>query len=83
MVERVTSGQEAVGFDPGSVRPLPSVYNVTGFNLQKSGSPRSVPLWQHVKLSYFSLVSCPRKSLVDDEDVKKPNKQRKQSLSVY
>ena len=39
---------------------------------QKSWSPLSVSVWQHVKLSDISLRTCQRDGLVADET--KPNK---------
>ena len=42
---------------------------------QKSWSPRSVSCLAALKLSNFSLGTCPQYSLNVDEDVKKPNKQ--------
>ena len=42
-------------------------------------SPNLSRVWQHVKLSDFSLWTRPRYSLVVDEDVKKPNKQTRTS----
>ena len=38
---------------------------------QKSWSPRSVSVWQHVKLSDVSLGTRSRDSLIADEDVTK------------
>ena len=40
-------------------------------------------MWQHLNLSDISLGARPRYSLLDDEDVKKPNKQTKQTLSYW
>ena len=42
---------------------------------QKSCSPHSVSVWQHVKLSDVSLGTRPRYSLVAEENVKKPTNQ--------
>ena len=49
-----------------------SVLEECGRLRQKSWSSRSFSMWQHVKLSDANLGTCPRYSLVVDEDVKKP-----------
>ena len=38
-------------------------------------SPRSVSVWQYVKLTEVSVETRPRDSLNDDEDFEKPTKQ--------
>ena len=76
--ERATPGEEVPGSIPAvAARSLlfGSVSVQCDRLRQKSWSPHSVSVWQHVKLSYVSLGTRPRYSLVVDEDVKKPNKQ--------
>ena len=58
-------------FNPRCGRPLP-----TGWVGDRShGLSTLSRVWQHLKLSDVSLGARPRYSLVDDEDVKKPNKE--------
>ena len=56
-------------------------YNVTGRD-KSHGLPALSRMWQHVKLSDVSLGTCPRYSLVVDENVEKPNKQNKKNNNL-
>ena len=79
VVERATPGQE----DMGSFALWPHApywlgrceYNVTGWERSHALAALS-RVWQHVKLSDVSLGTRPSHSLVVDEGVKKPIKQR-------
>ena len=74
-VERTTGGLEFVASIPApGARSLlaESVSILYDRMRQKSRSPLSISVWQHVKLSD---VTRPRNSLVADEDVKKPTNQ--------
>ena len=55
-------------------------YNVTGWE-RSHGLPALSHVWQHLKLSYVSLGTRPRYSLVVDEDVKKPTNQTSKRFS--
>ena len=56
-------------------------YNVTGWD-KSHGLPALSRVWQHIKLSDFSLGTRPRDSLVVDEDIKKPNQPTNQTNKV-
>ena len=74
-VERATLGEEVLGSIP-LWPPAPYwlgryQYNVTDSD-RSHGLPVLSRVWQHVKLSDFSLKTRPRYSLVADQDFKKP-----------
>ena len=76
-VERRTLGEKILGSIPAvAARSLVvgSVSVKCDRLRQKSLSPRSASVWQHVKLSDVSLLTRSIYSLAVDEGIKKPNK---------
>ena len=57
-------------------------FNMTCWD-RSLGLPALSRVWQHLKLSDVSLGTCPRYSLVVDEDVKKPTNQPIWHLSLH
>ena len=86
LVESVTPGEVAVGLIPvpGACFLLFWLVSVSCDRLrQKSWSPRSVSVWQHVELSDISLGTSLQDSLVAEEAVKKPTNQPILSKKFY
>ena len=54
-----------------------------GFSFGGGVPPALSRVWQHVKLSDVSLETCPRYSLVVDEDFKKPNNLSIKRFSLF
>ena len=84
-VERATPGQEVMSsILPRHPSALDGSISVQcDRSRQKSWSPCSVSVLQHVKLPVVSFGTSPRDSLVVDEDVKKSTKQINKVLYSY